>query len=355
MKKIVVLFAAVALGSAFSIPASAAEWSFYGSARMSTFYVDKSEELSSDAYYPGNGLGFDDQDLTWGLQGNSRIGAKIQAGNIRGQFEYGTRVNLRILYGAWDFGKGELLVGRDYTPTEARLSHQVFFNDNRMRGFGALFSRKDMVQLTFNNLDIAFVKPKTGNIDGLDGADFNTILPMIEAAYHISLSNFSGKVFGSYNTFDIVSDEDEEYDIDTYLVAMCGRVAFGPAVLEGVFYYGQNLGLSGQPIAADSTPNYIAADDDVKDNTGYGYMIAVEYQVNQLLAFEAGYGGVSFKNDISGADRDEARAYYLQVRIQLAKNVWVVPEIGKLDFMDDSEGEDEGDVTYFGAQWKINF
>lgn len=169
MKKIVVFFAAVALVSAFSISASAAEWSFYGSARMSTFCADKSEELSSDAYYPGIGLGFDDQDLTWGLQGNSRIGAKIQSGNIRGQFEYGTRVNLRILYGAWDFGKGELLVGRDYTPTEARLSHQVFFSDNRMRGFGALFSRKDMIQLTFSNLEIAFVKPETGDIDGLWG------------------------------------------------------------------------------------------------------------------------------------------------------------------------------------------
>ena len=355
MKKIVVLFAAVALFSAFSIPVSAVEWSFYGSARMSTFYADKSEELFSDAYYPGNRLGFDDQDLTWGLQGNSRIGAKIQAGTIRGQFEYGTRVNLRILYGAWDFGKGELLVGRDYTPTEARLSHQVFFNDNRMRGFGALFSRKDMVQLTFNNLEIAFVKPLTASIDGLDGADFKTILPMIEAAYHISLSNFSGKVFGSYNTFDIVSDEDNEYDIDTYLVAMCGRVAFGPAVLDVVFYYGQNLALSGQPIAADSTPNYIAADDEIKDNTGYGYMIGLEYQVTEMLAFEAGYGGVSFEDDVSGADTDEARAYYLQARIQLAKNVWVTPEIGKLDFMEDSAGEDEGDVTYYGAQWKINF
>jgi len=60
MKKIVVLFAAVALVSAISIPASAAEWSFYGSARMSTFYTDKSDELSPYAYYPGNRLGFDD-------------------------------------------------------------------------------------------------------------------------------------------------------------------------------------------------------------------------------------------------------------------------------------------------------
>ena len=355
MKKIVVLFAAAALIFAFSIPASAAEWSFYGSARMSTFNVDKSEELSSDAFYPGNGLGFDDQDLTWELQGNSRIGGKIQANNIRGQFEFGTGVNLRILYGAWNFGKGELLVGRDYTPTDACTSHQVFFTDDGLNGFGTLFSRKDMIQLTFGNLEIAFVKPETGDIDGLDGAEFDTTLPMIEAAYHISFRNFSGKVFGGYNTFDIVDDADEEYDINTYLAGLCGRIAFGPAVVEGMFYYGQNLGLSGQPIAADSTPNFIGADYDVEDNTGYGYMIGAEFQVNEMLAFEAGYGGVAFEDDVSGADADEARAYYLQARIQLAKNVWVTPEIGRLDFMEDSAGEDEGDVTYYGVQWKINF
>ena len=84
-------------------------------------------------------------------------------------------------------------------------------------------------------------------------------------------------------------------------------------------------------------------------------MIGLEYQVTEMLAFEAGYGGVSFEDDVSGADTDEARAYYLQARIQLAKNVWVTPEIGKLDFMEDSAGKDEGDVTYYGAQWKINF
>jgi len=33
----------------------------------------------------------------------------------------------------------------------------------------------------------------------------------------------------------------------------------------------------------------------------------------------------------------------------------MITEIGKLDFNEDGAGDDEGNVTYFGAQWKINF
>ena len=104
MKKLLVLLAAVAFVVAFTVPAMSADWNFYGSSRISTFFDGDSEELT--------GTGFDDDDLTWGLQGNSRIGAKVKAGDISGRFEYGTGINLRLLYASWNFGGGELLVGQ---------------------------------------------------------------------------------------------------------------------------------------------------------------------------------------------------------------------------------------------------
>ncbi|MDT8273254.1 MAG: hypothetical protein RRA35_08675, partial [Desulfomonilia bacterium] len=80
-------------------------WVFYGSARYTTFYNDKN--LSADS---------DDAGTTWALQGNSRIGARVNKDKITGRFEYGTGVNLRVLYGAYDFGDGTFLIGQDYTP-----------------------------------------------------------------------------------------------------------------------------------------------------------------------------------------------------------------------------------------------
>jgi len=81
MKKLLVLLAAGAFVLGLTLPAMSADWSFYGSSRLSTFFDSDSEEV--------NVTGYDDDDLTWSLQGNSRIGARVKAGNIGGGFEYG--------------------------------------------------------------------------------------------------------------------------------------------------------------------------------------------------------------------------------------------------------------------------
>jgi hypothetical protein len=70
MKKLIVILAAIAMVGAFTATSMAAEWNFYGSARMSTVYYDKSQEVAG-----GN---FDDQDLTWLTQTNERFGAKVK-------------------------------------------------------------------------------------------------------------------------------------------------------------------------------------------------------------------------------------------------------------------------------------
>ena len=59
MRKLFILLMAVTIAVVFTAPAIAAEWTFYGNARMSTFRTEVSKEVSEDAYYPGNGLGFD--------------------------------------------------------------------------------------------------------------------------------------------------------------------------------------------------------------------------------------------------------------------------------------------------------
>ena len=57
MKKFLVIFAVVAL---IASPAVAAEWNFYGSARMSTFSTDVEVPEGAES----------DQDTNWNLQGN---------------------------------------------------------------------------------------------------------------------------------------------------------------------------------------------------------------------------------------------------------------------------------------------
>ncbi len=119
MRKLLIVLAAFAFVVAYTVPTLAADWSFYGSARMTTFYDSVSEEKA----------GFDDGDTTWNQQGNSRLGATVKAGNIGGGFEYGTGINLRKLYGTYNFGSGQILIGQTYTPVNMFYSNQVYGGD----------------------------------------------------------------------------------------------------------------------------------------------------------------------------------------------------------------------------------
>lgn len=102
MKKLVVMAAALAMVLSVAMTAAAADWNFYGNARVGTFVHDTETPGAADV-----------QTFEQNLQGNSRIGARVQVSDeLRGRFEYGTGVNVRHLFGEWDFGPGKLLVGQ---------------------------------------------------------------------------------------------------------------------------------------------------------------------------------------------------------------------------------------------------
>ena len=77
MKKLLIIFAVLCLAA----PAMAADWNFYGSARMATFYSIVDKDLNNDN---------DTVNRTqWDQQGNSRIGATVKVNDqIGGGFEY---------------------------------------------------------------------------------------------------------------------------------------------------------------------------------------------------------------------------------------------------------------------------
>ena len=86
MKKLIAVCAVLL----FVAPAFAADWSFYGSERIATWY-------NSRDY--GDGVGAngenDDQGTQWYFQGNSRLGAKVKADKVTGQIELALGVRRR--------------------------------------------------------------------------------------------------------------------------------------------------------------------------------------------------------------------------------------------------------------------
>jgi len=350
MKKFLVIFAIVAL---IASPAMAAEWNFFGSARMSTFSNDFSDDAGVN----------DDQDTTWALQGNSRIGANVKAGDVSGAFEYGTGVNVRKLYGEWNFGAGSLLVGQTYTPANFFPSNQVWDGDADLLPYGGVYrGRRPMVQLKFGTFKLAFVSPDSTSDLGT-GGDVDVTFPQVEASYKFKTDMFYVDVFGGYQTYEIetpgyvasTGQGISSWDVDSYIAGVNLGLTFGPASIMGSTWLGKNTGPYGMWVESADDPALNAAGNEIIDNDLFGYLAVVNFKANDMLSFEAGYGHVETELDVDAAQSDDTDSYYVNAVITFAPGVFIVPEVGMVDYADDAAGADEGELTYFGAKWQINF
>ncbi|MBC2695066.1 MAG: hypothetical protein HF982_07295 [Desulfobacteraceae bacterium] len=349
MKEIFVILSAIMLAIVFAVPAGATtDWDFYGSVRMQTFRVYQDENT--------NATGFNDRDSRWGFNTVSHVGATVQDGDIGGRFEYGhtnSDVTLRRLYGTWNFGPGELTVGKEYTPLHF-VTNQVYDDDYGLRGFGGFFTFNPMIQVKIDGFKLALITPEVNN---LGFSDVDTTLPKVEASYTLAMDTFSVKAFGGWSAFEVVDAADEECDVTCYIYGVAGVVNAGPVTLKAMIWGGQNVayyGLTTDP-EADAAPEYDPVEDEIKNNDGYGGVASIGVKFSDVVCAELGCGYISFEDDFDNAEDDEALAIYLQAPITLAQGVTIVPEIGRYDYKDDRSGADQGDETYFGAKWQINF
>lgn len=340
----------------FVLQATAADWKFYGSARVKTWSYTESAKASD--------TGNERSDIDWDLQGNSRIGATVEDGNIGGRFEYGTGVNLRRLYATWNFGKGVVLVGQEYTPLDFTISSQVVRSDLTLNGWGTTLSRKPMLRLSMMNFNIALVRPDKDNLDGqyvgdstASAADTQAMLPSIEGDYTYTGDTFMVRGIAGFSTYHIVDAADNKDRINRWITGVAGNYNFGAAYLAGQFQFGQNLGSWNidADYAGASSASPMVDNGSVKNNFGFGYAVEGGYKLNDTFKFAAGLGGVSYKVDMSGAKRDNAMSFYLNSQINVTQTAIVVPEIGYFNNMKDGDGDSQGNVFYLGAKWQANF
>ncbi|MBU0463888.1 MAG: porin [Proteobacteria bacterium] len=300
MKKLIVLIAAMVLVAGY---ASAAEWSFYGSARIATFIDDVD--------------GAPDTVFSEGLQGNSRFGFKSKVSDeLSGAIEVGNSSstwNTRIVWGEWNFGGGSFGVGQHYSPLNLFYSNQVYGGDQDMLNYGGVYSgRAPMLRLKFGSFAIAAVKPAAGNID----------MPTIEASYSLKFDKANVQIAGAYDAGPDTGDA-------SYVVAVGASLNLGPVSLGGDVYMG------------DNAEQLIWTTGAGEDNLGY--LIVLGFKANDMVSFEAGYGNA--EGDVAGATVDNY-SYYAQAVITLAPGVYVIPEIGAVN---------SGNTDYYGAKWQINF
>jgi hypothetical protein len=329
-----------------ALPCGAADWNFYGSARVATFYKDV--ETSGTAA----------KNYTQGLNSTARIGAKVQVSDtLAGRFEYGSsggNASLRHLFGEWTFGVGKLLVGQTDTPLNFSLSKQAINNDHILNSYGHVDAkRKPMVRVSVGSFSIAAVQPETANLNVATPTKESKI-PKIEAKYRFDMGRGFVDLAAGYQTYDLIDTATAfEYSVRSYILAIGGQLKAGAAYFNADAWMGQNVGPYDYNFSPDGNPT--TSGRNLIDNQAWGMLVAVGYKLNDMVAFEAGYGHVQSELQVGGAGKDKAESYYVQSTITMAPGVFVVPELGRIDEMSNGSGARESDTTYFGAKWQIDF
>jgi len=353
MKKLLVLLAAVAFLVAFTVPSMSADWGFYGSARMFTFMDDVT---------PAGANPVSDDDLSWFLQGNSRIGANVKAGAVSGKFEYGSTPNLRLLYGAWKFGAGTLVVGQDYSPIDTFISNQQgpakWGGDIDGLPWGGIYDgRTAQIKLQMASFQVALVQPKVVSATGLTPTDTDTSIPKIEASYSFKAGPLALKVLGAMNSHDDVVGT-TSYSIDSNMFGVMAKYATGPFSVAANMFMATNPGNFGL-LQDNSVTTATFSSNTVNDCDSTGTLLVLGYKASDMITLEAGYGMLSNEIEAAGVTtKSETNSMYVQAVIALAKGVYIVPEFGTVDYGDKEVGSvktKQGDISYFGAKWQINF
>lgn len=348
MKKFCLLGTVAALVTVFTMTATAADWNFYGSARIATFVTDTDNKGNLE----------DTTNFDQNLHSNARIGAKIKVSDtLAGRFEYGAsggNANIRHLFGEWNFGSGKILVGQTDTPVNMFLSQQVYGGDKLLDPYGHVDGqRHPMVRLSFGNFNIAAIQPETTTWV-VPGTTPEVNIPKIEASYRLEFDNAFLDFQGGYQTYEIKDTATfVTHDVTSYVIAIGGQIKLGAAYIGADVWFGKNTGP--YKLSCDADDNPAVSGTSFIDNDSLGYAFIGGFKLNETISFEAGYGYTQGELDQSAYEKDKLNAYYLQSTITLAQGVFFVPEIGVIDNKKDKNGNEEPELRYAGIKWQINF
>jgi hypothetical protein len=420
MKKLFVLFVALVMILA-ALPAFAqdkADWAFYGSVRMWTAWEsvdsDTPPQLASTGAtgsffavgttraraFSYGGQDYGDDELAWMLQTNSRVGANVKWGNIGGRFELGMGntegtqgVSLRLLYGTWNFGPGTFEIGQDYGsyfylvsnlcgPGGAECNGIGFGSiyPGRvpqlaliMGGFRASLELPTMVS-SFQGTTTRPVLPTTlllvnnQTTAGTGFIEYDKVFPRIAANYTFNLGPGQFFIGGQYNTYDEeygVNGVLQENSIDAWTLGAGTKLAFGPFYTNATFQYGVNPNNAGSGPATlyPSVQLYDPLVNRSEDATYMAAQLILGFKLTDAITFEGGViwqnGTVDAPNNSQLSFEQNTYTYYLQMTWMPTKNVYIIPEIGVVDF-DKLSISDTPDITYgktqwIGIKWMINF
>src|SRR5512133_1270758 len=383
MKKRFVGASLIAAALALSTSAMALDLTPYGAIRVGTWWT-------SSTYYNNTATPLHDADFTLDLQGDSLIGMRVKEGDFSGVAELGAYnpknrgagLELRMLFGEWNFGEGKLRVGYAPSPYVYR-SEQTYDSDGGFNGYGSLWDgRYAQIKASLNNgLYLTLKKQETGGFGNnyttntgpawqntafnptatqyaATNTNYDTYLPQTTVGYEGKagiVTYGSGVAFNLYKVTQTNSDVQAfSDDIYSYLAFAHAKIDLAPLELKFNAYTGQNIGnLMSNAGAATGSFYYRNVAGQTANAYTYGGWGQIGYTMNDKVKM---FAGVSYEsNDTRLTVADERMAAFANLQYAVTKNFKVVPEFTYLNDLRNTAGNKEPQIYAAGAKWEMSF
>lgn len=300
-------------------------------------------------------------DILFGLQGNSRIGINFKLGKVFGaallgvgeSTMYGSNTNtggFRQLYAGYDFGdSGKLLAGKNELVTSmGGFSSDIFGADNGLNGFGGASTSTRRFQIAYSvaGLTVSISENEFGT--GNSYKKWQKSIPRVSLGYEYKDSSLRAKVAVSYAHKNATANNDGHKDM--VLVTAGVKPTFDNQYVSVMLTYGLNANRVGETkihtaslqrgfgtsVSNDyyskfTTPSSgTTASTNPNTNT---YAAMLEYGVNLAddLAFKFG-AGYQYSSAWLGSEYSKLHSYagFVQLPYKVGGGFSVIPQVGYL-------------------------
>lgn len=293
-------------------------------------------------------------DILYGIQGNSRIGINFTVGKLFGaallgaseSTFYGSNTNtggFRQLYAGYDFGDaGKILAGKNELVTSmGGFSSDIFDTDSGLNGFGGTSTSTRRFQIAYSvaGLTISISQNEFGS--GATYKSWQKQIPRISLGYEYKDSSIRAKVAASYAHKNATANNNGHKDM--VLVTAGVKPTFGDQYLSVLLTYGLNAVYVGETRVAlatiprgfgtgvtNATDGLSGLTNGVNPNVNT-YAAMLEYGVNLAddLAFKVG-AGYQYTSAwlYGGYGKLHSYSAFVQLPYKVGGGFSIIPQVG---------------------------
>jgi hypothetical protein len=398
MRKLFIMLVAAGLVLSFTLPAFAkvVEVKASGNIQFYTGFRTTSKEVNNDGYggwdgdqpgalggtlgdYP-NPTGFhDDTDIFWRAnQSSTRMRIDMKSDNPGVDFRLEIRYRRSSIYRhwrvRWEFTDGwRLYAGQYWGPDWNTISEcsAEWATMDGVEGSGGSF-RVQQIGIMGKGWTFAFLTPVDQDSSGGDayGIDYlpgqndtDYSLPKIVVKYEAEIGAHIIPIFAGYQSYEAVEEtatSERSVDITSYLIGASPEFNFGPLQVRLAAYYVQN------PLEYDLYEDkcrffaHVGSNFEVNDATGYSLGFNIGYTISPQFTIYGGYGFDEYEiSDLPLTTESEHSAYYVSLKYHPQPYITIAFDYAAVDWGDfvveGVDQGDQGDTTYAGVYWIINF